>query len=118
MRKKQKGNRIFQIAYDEPLLITRAELLRSRGYEVHSAFGNNEAQRVLDKGEGYDLFIVGHAASKGTREAMVMWLKSRFPDTKILALNPLDDMKLPGADYNLILNGPEAWLAVVATRAP
>jgi hypothetical protein len=43
-----RNNRVFQIAYDEALLIARAELLEERGYEVGSVLGNEEAQRVLD----------------------------------------------------------------------
>jgi hypothetical protein len=31
-----RNNRVFQIAYDDALLIARAELLKERGYEVSS----------------------------------------------------------------------------------
>jgi len=96
------------------LLTTRAELLKNRGYEVSSALGNNDAQRVLANGETYGFFIVGHAAAKETREEMVRWLKTNFPDTKILALNPPHQTNLSEADYNLVLNGPEEWLSIVA----
>jgi len=105
---------IFQIAYDEMLLTTRAELLKNRGYEVSSALGNNDAQRVLANGETYGFFIVGHAAAKETREEMVRWLKTNFPDTKILALNPPHQTNLSEADYNLVLRGSEEWLLIVA----
>ena len=89
-----KGSGVFQIACDEILLITRAELLKNRGYEVGSALGNDEAKRILDKGRPYHRFIVGHAAPKKTREDIVRWLKANFPDTKILALNPPHYTKL------------------------
>ena len=112
-----KGNGIFQIAYDEMLLITRAELLRNRGYEVSSVLGNDDAQRVLDIHENYRLFIVGHAAPRETREEMVRWLKTNFPDTRILALNPPHQENLADADFNLVLNGPEGWLSIVANAA-
>ncbi len=58
-----------------------------------------------------------HAASRETREEMVGWLRVNFPDTKILALNPPHHANLAQADYNLILNGPEEWLSVVAKAA-
>jgi len=112
-----KGNGIFQIAYDEMLLITRAELLRNRGYEVSSVLGNDDAQRVLGIHENYRLFIVGHAARRETREEMVRWLKTNFPDTRILALNPPHQENLADADFNLVLNGPEGWLSIVANAA-
>lgn len=117
VRPTSNGGRVFQIAYDEMLLITRAELLKNRGYEVSSALGNDGAKRILDKRYRYRLFIVGHAASRETREEMVRWLKANFPDTKVLALNPPHHAKLAEADYNLILNGPEEWLSVVANVA-
>jgi hypothetical protein len=109
-----KGNGVFQIGYDERLLITRTELLKNRGYEVGSALGNDQAKHILDKARAYHLFILGHAAPKETREEMVRWLKANFPDAKILALNPPQYTNLAEADYNLILNGPEEWLSIVA----
>jgi len=112
-----KGNGVFQIAYDEKLLITRADLLKNRGYQVGSALGNDEAKRILDKRHPYRLFIVGHSAPKETREEIVRWLKTNFQGTKILALNPPDNTKLAEADYNLILNRPEDWLLIVATAS-
>ncbi len=108
------GNRIFQIAYDEKLLFTRAALLKNRGYEVSSVLGNDEAHRALDCRQNYRLFIVGHNAPRETREEMLLWLKINFPHTRTLALNPPHQASLPQADYNVILNGPEAWLSIVA----
>jgi hypothetical protein len=66
---------ILQIAYDESLLITREQLLRSRGYEVVSVMGNEDAKRLLAiPGQYYRLFIVGHAApqkSQGRDRSLV-----------------------------------------------
>ena len=117
VRPTSKGNGVFQIAYDEKLLITRADLLKNRGYQVGSALGNDEAKRILDKRHPYRLVIVGHSAPKETREEIVRWLKTNFQGTKILALNPPDNTKLAEADYNLILNRPEDWLLIVATAS-
>jgi hypothetical protein len=112
-----KGSAIFQIAYDEMLLVRRAELLKSRGYEVSSALGNDDARRSLANNGGCRLFIVGHAAPRETREEMVRWLKRNFPHIRILALNPPHQANLAEADYNLVLNGPEEWLSIVANSA-
>ena len=109
--------RVFQIAYDEMLMVSRAELLKNRGYEVSSALGNDGAKRILDTRERYRIFIVGHAAPKETREDMVRWLKTNFPNTKILVVNPPSSAILAGADYNVVLNGPEEWLSIVANTA-
>jgi hypothetical protein len=111
------GKRVFQIAYDEMLLVSRAELLKHRGYEVSSALGNDGAKRILDKRERYRIFIVGHAAPKETREDMVHWLKANFPNTKILVVNSPSSTILAGADYNVVLNGQEEWLSIVANAA-
>lgn len=107
--------RILQIAYSEGLLVTRAELLRSRGYEVVSALGNHAAKQLLSVGGSYDLFVVGHAAPQHERESIVQWLKTGFPGVKILALNPPHIPLLSAADLNVILDGPESWLALVGT---
>jgi len=109
-----QAERVFQIAYDEMLMVSRAEVLKNRGYEVSSALGNDGAKRILDTRERYRIFIVGHAAPKETREDMVRWLKANFPTTKILVVNPPSSAILAGADYNVVLNGPEEWLLIVA----
>lgn len=73
--------------------------------------------RSRPRSERHRLFIVGRAAARETREEMVRWLRVNFPDTKILALDPPHHAKLAEVDYNLILNGPEEWLSVVANAA-
>jgi hypothetical protein len=103
---------VFQIAYDEHRLVTRAELLRHNGYEVISVVGNESAIAVLSSPQDCDLFIIGHAAPEQTRKEMVDWLKARYPNVRILALNP-PDHQLAGADYNVILNGLNQWISVV-----
>jgi hypothetical protein len=108
--------RVFQIAYTDSLRNMRAELLRHLGYGVISVIGN-DAAKVLLKANPHPtvaLFIVGHAAPEQTRKEMVDWLKEKYPNVKILALNP-PNQQLPRADFNVIQNGPEKWLAFVST---
>lgn len=57
---------------------------------------------------------VGHAAPDECRREMVAWLKAKYPDTPVLALNPPDDREVAGADFNVELDAPEAWLSMVA----
>ncbi|MGC2421128.1 MAG: hypothetical protein WA405_05710 [Candidatus Acidiferrales bacterium] len=108
--------RIFQIAYTERLRNERAELLRHLGYGIISVIGNEAAKILLSTMQHADiaLFIVGHAAPEQTRKEMVDWLKAKYPNVKVLALNP-PNQQLPGADYNVIQNGPEKWLPFVST---
>jgi hypothetical protein len=106
---------IFQIGYDNQLLIARAKLLESSGCEVVSVLGNEAAKIALSSTGHYDLFIVGHAADLKTRAEMADWLKVKYPDVPILALNGAEHQELDHANYNLVLNGPEEWLLVVET---
>lgn len=105
---------IFQIGYTHSLTLTREMLLRQRGYEVFSVEGTHEAKRHLascDDGR-YRLIIIGHAASATERRELISWLRERFPKVKILALNPPHD-GTTGADFDVLLNGPETWLRIV-----
>jgi hypothetical protein len=111
----QAIKRIFQIAYTERLRGERAELLRRLGYGVVSVIGNDAAKALLSKIQ-YDnlaLFIVGHAAPEAARKGMVDWLKAKYPNVKVLALNPPNE-QLPDADYNVTQNGPEKWLPFIS----
>jgi len=110
-----EGIGVLQIAYDEISLISRAELLKDRGYEIESVLGNDDAKRIMDKGHPYRLVIVGHAAPKEERQEMVRWLRTNFPDTKILALNLPHQMKLAAVHHNVVLDGPEEWISIIAT---
>ncbi len=108
---------VFQIAYDERLLAERADLLKSHGYEMVSAMGNECAKAVLGLPQRVDLFIVGHDAAEQTRREIVVWLKAKYPKVQIVALNSPDCRELPGADYNAVVNGPETWLPIVEAAA-
>src|SRR6266481_2210431 len=105
---------VFQIEYDEHRLVSRIELLKQNGYEVVSVVGNEAAKIVLSSPQDCDLFIVGHAAAEQTRREMVDWLKARYPHIKIIALSSPDHQKIDAVDYNVILNGPDEWLSIVA----
>lgn len=107
---------IFQIGYDEKGLNARAELLRRFGHEVISVTHNEAAKVALSSYRDVDVFIVGHTAPEQVRKAMVVWLKANYPKVKIVALNASKDQLL-GADYNVILNGHDEWMALLAAAA-
>jgi hypothetical protein len=107
---------VFQIAYDESVAITRSLFLRDLGYEVTSGLGNEAAKEILlNLRLQCDLFIVGHTASKETRSDMAAWLKANCPGVPILGLNPPEESVLSGADYNVSLDGQNAWLSKIAS---
>jgi hypothetical protein len=105
--------RVFQIAYTEELGVARAEELTRRGYLVTTVIGNERAKVVLGSAKQFDIFIIGHAASDQMREMMAAWLKTTYPEVKILALNP-GFQRLRDADFNVQLDGPEKWIPIVA----
>jgi hypothetical protein len=112
-KKKTAKPIIFQIAYDERLMMSRAELLKAHGFTVVSVLGNEAAKVALAKPKDYALFIVGHGAALQVRKEMADWLKEKYPGVEILALNSPYQQRLAPADYNVVLDGPEEWLFVV-----
>ena len=105
---------IFQIAYTETLGIARSEELTRRGYRVTTVIGNERAKIVLtDSPQHYDLFVLGHGAPDKARSEMVAWLRVKYPNVKILGLNSIQG-RLREADYNVLLDGPETWMPIVA----
>ncbi|HKW35142.1 MAG TPA: hypothetical protein VJN92_19170 [Candidatus Acidoferrum sp.] len=112
---KRSRKRIFQIAYDEEAGLQSAELLKRRGYGVISVLSNEAAKILLTSIQKYDLFIIGHAAPEESRREMVDWLKGKYPDVKILALNS-PHQPLPNVDYNALHEEHESWLQFVTER--
>lgn len=104
---------VFQISYDEKTSKARSEVLRRHGYEVTTVFGNEAAKLILSAPHHCNLFVIGHAAPEEFRREMVEWLKANYPGIPIIALNRHSVLKLPGADYNLKMNGPETLLPLI-----
>ena len=105
--------KVFQIAYSRELMFTREALMKSCGYAVESALGNDAAKNAMEAGGDYHLFVLGHAGSPEERQEMVGYVRQKFPNAKVLALNPPYSARQPDADYNVALDGPDKWLAVV-----
>lgn len=106
---------IFQIAYDSKQATERTEILRLCGYDVVSVIGNEAAKVILSMEQHCDLFIIGNGASEENRKELVAWIKSKYADVRILALNSPGIRELAGADFNVELNGPKTWLRLVTS---
>jgi len=104
---------VGQIGYDHAAARTRTDALRAHGYDVVTVIGNDAAKLVLDLLPSWNFFIVGDAAPTEAREGIVQWLKSKFPDVPILALNLNEQSELSGADYNISQSSPELWLPII-----
>jgi hypothetical protein len=104
---------IFQIAYDQESMFTRAALLERRRHHVVSVLDTKVAKDVLVPGQHYDLFIIGHSAPESERLDIVNWLRGRYPGAKILALNLPHRAGVPGADFNVGATEIADWLTVI-----
>lgn len=105
--------RIFQVAYREEQYLTRARLLRGRGYAVVSAIGNEAAKSLLTNQKRIHLVIVGHAAPYQTRLEMIGWLREHYLATRILALTQSSEEKFESLRFNAFYHPPEAWLPLL-----
>ena len=74
--------------------------------------GNEAAKVILSLPQQCDVYR-GTDAPEETRKEMVVWLKAKYPGVRIVALNSPSIRELPGADYNIELNGPQTWLPVI-----
>ena len=106
------AKRIFQIAYSTALA-TRAHLLLRNGYDVTSVSGNQVAQFVLQGNSAYDLFVLGHGAPQAVRIQMVAWLRSRYPNVRVVALNARGHV-IDGLRFNAPNEPSSAWLLIVS----
>jgi CheY-like chemotaxis protein len=110
--------RVFQVAYTPELLTRRSTLLARHGYQVTSALGNDAAKASLQQpGRRFDVFIIGRAAPEGVRLEMARWIRTHFPDRRIVALHPDDEQRLDGLRYNANDYRPEGWMSAIAAAA-
>ena len=107
--------RIFQVGYDPMLSRLREMLLLQEGFAVTSVCGNAEARRLLAQEAAFDAFLVGWSTTHAEREAIVLWLKQRWPKIPVVAIQDWFQGAIPGADLTASHNTPEEWLAAVQT---
>lgn len=99
--KWQAAKHIFQISYDEPMGVQRAELLKSRGYRVMSVIGNEAAKVALSPIQHYDLFIIGNSELQETEQEMVLWLKRNTRRSRFLpSIQPINKFPEPITTYD------------------
>jgi len=110
-----RAKRIFQVAYGKALA-SRGHLLRCDGYDVTSVSGNEVARDILYGRPAYDLFVIGRVASDPVRLQIVRWLRARYPDARIVALNTQGHV-VEGLRYNAPSEPAAAWLPMVSAAA-
>jgi hypothetical protein len=110
------GKRIFHVAYGGDIGL-RPHLLHRLGFDVTSAAGNQCAALFLHMHPHYDLFLIGHAAAVPVRSEMARWIRVRYPNTPIVALNPRDSHRLDQLRYNARHDRHDAWLRLIVATA-
>lgn len=104
---------VFQVS--DALSQARGKLLRLQGYEVISVLGNDAAKLALNSLQKCDFFIVGHNGADEVRKEIIAWIKGKYPEKPVLALNSLYTEPLADADFNVVLDDQEKWLLAVAS---
>jgi DNA-binding NtrC family response regulator len=105
---------IFQIAYYDSLLSTRALLLEQSGYAVSSALGNEQAKAAARSlPPAIDLVLIGFSGTYVQRAAMIHWIKKQHPELPVVALQAHASEKFAEADAVALAERPERWLAAV-----
>ena len=105
--------RVFQVAYDQGLLRVREFTLAEHGFSVSSALGNAEARRLLAENAPFDAFMVGWSATKAERQAIVRWLKQRWPVIPVVAIHDFFQGPILEADATATHDSPEEWISAV-----
>jgi CheY-like chemotaxis protein len=107
---------ILHIAYYPGLQKARQIILEQAGYEVVSAFGNEEAM-ALARARNYDVIMVGFSAAHSIRSAILRWLKENIPQTPVVVLLANQAEHFPEADSEVLSENPDTWLDAVADCA-
>lgn len=103
---------IAQVSADLELASSRAEFLRSAGYNVVT-FGSAEEFIPACKSLRFDLLMVGHSLEYRGSEAVCALFREYKPDSPILQLQLLDGISST-ADYVFnISKGPDSLLALL-----
>jgi DNA-binding NtrC family response regulator len=106
---------ILQVAYDQGLLETRALMLKSRGYEVTSVRGNQQAMMLTpEKLAQFDAVLIGFSSTFIARSAILEWFKLKSPQLPVVVLQFHTFEKFPQADCCSLSEEPSAWLDAVA----
>jgi len=109
---KGPSKRIVHVEFDNVLLTTRHALLETAGFEVVSCFGSAAARQVMTDQRGFDLFLIGHAASMQERDQLIAWAQSCCPRTPILTITSRDTDQPPKGVLNAG-SGPEDLLRAI-----
>ncbi len=104
--------RIAQASSDVPLAVSREEVLRQAGYEVHTVASSHELTFACAN-QMFDLLLVGHSLEFAEGEdirATFRKLNHRAPIVQLVS----EDESTGDADYSInVYNGPAALMQLL-----
>lgn len=103
--------KILCISYDESIMQTREMILRNAGYDVTSALGFVEAQRLCAE-QPFDVVVIGHTLPVKDKLALIQCAK-QGGRTATLCLRSPGDPVLSQADYSTDRTDPEGLVTAV-----
>ena len=105
--------RILSISYDPSLLQTREMILRNAGYDVTSALGFVEAQRLCAE-QQFDVIVIGHTIPIKDKLALIRCAK-QGQRAATLCLRKASDPVVEEADYSTDKTDPGTLVEAVNT---
>ncbi len=112
---QQKRCSVLHISYYSSLLHTREVMMTAAGHAVTSALGN-EAGKELVHDNDFDVAVVGFSGRLQDRREIVRWLKDRWPDLPVVALQSQSE-SIDGAECVVSGQDPKVWLDAVRQAA-
>jgi|GraSoiStandDraft_1057264.scaffolds.fasta_scaffold855406_1 DNA-binding response OmpR family regulator len=106
---------ILCISWDPTLALTRELLLKREGYSVQSAWGAERAVNCCRTSQA-GLLVLGHSVPREEKRKLIAIFKAQNK-APVLSLLPLDQMKLPEADYGVSAD-PASLLSAVRAILP
>ena len=103
--------RVLSITYDESLLQTREMILSKAGFDVTSALGFVDAQRLCAE-QDFDVVVIGHTLPRNDKLALLRCAKQGGTAATLCLRNPSDPV-MTDADYSTDRIDPEGLVKAV-----
>ena len=84
-RAERRPSRVLCVGYDQPLLIERATVLRSAGFDVTTVFSLDDARAEALAGL-YHALVIGHLVPEDIRKRIVAEARARSPRIAVVLL--------------------------------
>jgi hypothetical protein len=100
---------ILQIEFAPGILAERDAILKSRGHQVISILGANNARNTNVSDSGIGVVVIGHGAPRAEREQLISYFRNKLPGVPIVVLLRSTDGPFADADFNCPADDPPLW---------